>query len=335
MLFITRKLAPSVGGMQRHARSLLDHLNLPIDLIGMRSSQLHMAWWLPFAFARGLLCSRAFDVLLVQDALLAPLGVWLARTAHKPLVVVAHGLDVTWPHGWYRAPVHAALRHAEQVLCVSGATLDACREVGVKDERLAVIPNGVESHEGFSSGSRRMLFVGRLIERKGIHWFLREVMPDLGAQVEMDVVGDGPMLSLVKALACENERIRIHGQVSDERLRALYATSGILVMPNLPVKGDMEGFGMAALEAGAWGIPVVAANMEGLRDAVTDRETGLLAPSKNKGAWVRAVHEVMNWDVQKRRNIKTTVLDRFNWKRIAKQYRDRLAAVYLDSKSRS
>jgi phosphatidyl-myo-inositol dimannoside synthase len=59
----------------------------------------------------------------------------------------------------------------------------------------------------------------------------------------------------------------------------LFRGADLFVMPNIPVPGDIEGFGVVMLEAGASGLPVIAANLEGIRDVVTPRENGELVSS--------------------------------------------------------
>ena len=58
------------------------------------------------------------------------------------------------------------------------------------------------------------------------------------------------------------------GEVSDDMLAAAYRSADVMVMPNIPVRGDMEGFGLVALEAAAAGLPVVASRIEGITDAI-------------------------------------------------------------------
>ncbi len=319
--------------MQRHAQALLDNLSCDLRLIGLGGSQIHLLWWLPYALLRGLFAVKKVQLILVQDALLAPLGVLLGGLSKKPVIVVAHGLDVTWDHGWYRWPVHGALRRASRVVCVSRATRDVCIAVGLSEKNLVVIPNGVETHDGLGKreGAARILFVGRLVERKGIHWFLKEVVPKLSSEIGVDVVGEGPMraelLKAVKDNDTNTNNVQLHGAVSEDQLRKLYSLARVVVMPNLPVSGDMEGFGISALEAGSWGIPVVASDMEGLQDAVENERTGLLVPSGDPERWQHAIEAALEWDQEKRRKIKEGVQERFNWKRIAGTYGDLILEV--------
>jgi phosphatidylinositol alpha-1,6-mannosyltransferase len=85
------------------------------------------------------------------------------------------------------------------------------------------------------------------------------------------------------------ERVRILGRVDEEFLATLYRGADIFVMPNVPVPGDMEGFGVVMLEAGLSGLPILAADLEGIRDVVHPGENGELLPARDAGVWVSAI----------------------------------------------
>ena len=84
-------------------------------------------------------------------------------------------------------------------------------------------------------------------------------------------------------------RARLLGKVPEETLRTLYRGGDLFVMPNVHVPGDIEGFGVVMLEAGLCGLPVVAADLEGISDVVRDGENGHLVPSRDAEAFARAV----------------------------------------------
>jgi len=72
-------------------------------------------------------------------------------------------------------------------------------------------------------------------------------------------------------------------------LRTLYRGGDLFVMPNIHVPGDIEGFGVVMLEAGMCGMPVLAADLEGISDVVREGENGHLVPSRDAAAFERAV----------------------------------------------
>ncbi|WP_134681580.1 glycosyltransferase family 4 protein [Paracoccus ravus] len=93
-----------------------------------------------------------------------------------------------------------------------------------------------------------------------------------GTGWQLDVAGDGPMRAEVRALFPAG-KVRWHGQLSAQEVRALFAKASIYVWP-----GQGEAYGLAYLEAQAAGLPVVAWATAGVPEVVSDGETGLLAP---------------------------------------------------------
>jgi phosphatidylinositol alpha-1,6-mannosyltransferase len=89
-------------------------------------------------------------------------------------------------------------------------------------------------------------------------------------------------------------------------------------MPNITVPGDVEGFGIVALEAGSCGLPVVASNIQGLRDAVINGKTGYLVEEGDVDGFVGRITD-MNLDKDQIRKI---VNSTFDWANIYKRYHD-------------
>ena len=108
--------------------------------------------------------------------------------------------------------------------------------------------------------------VGRQVERKGHAWFVREVMPKLAAGARLWLAGDGPEAAAIAAAAGQagvEDRVLRLGAIPEPQLHALYRGADLMVMPNVPVAGDIEGFGLVLLEANLNGLPVVCADIEG------------------------------------------------------------------------
>ena len=124
--------------------------------------------------------------------------------------------------------------------------------------------------------SRRVVYVGRLEAYKHVDVMLR-AMAQLGDRFpdcEILVIGKGAARPSLEALAQElgiAERTRFTGFVSDEERDALVGEARVCVCPSVK-----EGWGITVIEANALGVPVVATDAPGLRDAVRHDETGLL-----------------------------------------------------------
>ncbi len=318
-LFVTRKYPPRVGGMETLAVATARALDEPFDLtvLALGRSQSHLAWWLPLTAAR---IARAVkrdrtDVVVFGDALtyaaLAPL---VGRRLPHHMVMVM-GLDLTYPRPWYQRAVRRSLPRAPQVVAISRATADEALARGVVPDRLRVVAPGVldaagarvrvpeagaelRAALGIAPGATVLLTLGRLVPRKGVRWFVTDVMRDLPSDVVYVVAGSGPdadaIAAAVASIGPAGARVMVLGSVDDARRDLLFAGADLFVMPNVDVPGDMEGFGLVAIEAAAAGALVVASELEGIRDAVIDGETGVLVPSRDAAAFRERITELVN-----------------------------------------
>lgn len=306
--------------MEEQSAALLDTFQVPVFLIGLRKRQVHLVWWVVWAFFKGLWEARKVDIIFLQDALLAPLGGVLAKITGKPLVITAHGLDVIWNKWWYQQFYSRFLRKADQIICVSNATKIECLKRGVRLRQISVIPNGIYSHQKVTSGDKGIVFLGRLVKRKGPLWFLKQVVPFLPGGVPIHIAGGGDLSEEVRNEAHKHSQVQFHGKVSDEEKEGLYAGASVFVMPNRRVEGDMEGFGITAIEAGSWGIPVVGTKLEGIQDAVKPDQTGILVAPDNPASFAEAVKKVLSWNKDRREKIKESTQKDFAWSHVAQLY---------------
>jgi glycogen synthase len=175
--------------------------------------------------------------------------------------------------------------------------IETAYEVQFHANRIAVIPLGQEDWSAFplkepdarAEGTLRVLFVGRLEERKGIDVLLgvlKRIMP-LYPAVQVDIVGNdslaGPgnvtyraAFEIDKDAQSFRDRVRFHGEVDDERLRGFYRACDIFVAPS-----RFESFGLILSEAMMFGKPVIACRAGGMVEIVDDGVTGLLAEPGN------------------------------------------------------
>ena len=318
-LFLTRKFPPAVGGME----VLAEHVWVSIRerfpgarLIANRGgNRMLPLWWLASlpraAFA---LASRRARFVLTGDALAYALFRPLLAGARVPHATMVMGLDVTYQHPLYRALVHRALRRAPRVIAISEATARAAIDAGVSPRRVSVIRLGLpapslERRDKAEAGRRLRttlgigpdtviaLTVGRLVLRKGVLWFVRNVMPHLPSSVIYVVAGDGPIAPQVRDAVAElglAPRVRLLGQVDDSVREDLLRGANLFVQPNVRVRGDMEGFGLVVLEAAMRGTLTIASGIEGILDAVIDGRTGILLPAEDADAWTQRVSSLVS-----------------------------------------
>lgn len=245
----------------------------------------------------------------------------LWRWKHIPYIVMTHGMDVTISF----APgvsarkqklVRTILRHASAVTTVSSYTKQQLVRLGVPEAKIVMIypcPNaavttvhpsvedvGALDHAHRLEGKRVLLSVGRLVERKGFDMMiaamttLRKQYPDL----VYVIVGEGPYRERLQELITHHQLascVRLVGSVSNEELSAWYTRAMCIVMPSRELPNhDVEGFGIAFVEANAFGKPVIGGKSGGIVDAVVDGETGFLVEPTNLAMLSKAVQTLLD-----------------------------------------
>ena len=322
LLHLTRKYPPAVGGMERMNQNLVDALRPRCDLhlVAWGRGPWGLPWFAVSAAARiaARMARRSVrpDVLCLGDAALSPLGSALGALGRVPVVAIAHGLDVTFPRWGYPALVLPALRRCDRVICVSRFTADLCAERGVPRDRLRVIPNGIlpppptpprpEARKELmaqgwpvSADDPFLLTVGRLVPRKGVAAFIRDALPrlrDRFPRLVYGVVGRGPDEDAIRRAIAETRaenNVFLRGRVDEATLRLAYASADLFLMPNRPVPGNPEGFGIVAMEASSYGLPVVAFAIEGIADAVRDGVNGRGLPAGQPDAFAQATLDLL------------------------------------------
>ncbi|MBI3963398.1 MAG: glycosyltransferase family 4 protein [Candidatus Kerfeldbacteria bacterium] len=342
VLFITRKFPPQVGGMEHYSYALIESYPEEKITITLRHRRLHLVWFLPYALVMGLYYSRRVDLVYLTDGLLAPLGYLLKVFCTVPVIITAHGLDVTYDNWAYRKLVIPSIRRLDHVVTVSRQTIAECTARGIDIERCTCIPNGFDAHRIASTREARsvvqsligvsgegrfiLLTVGRLIKRKGVQWFIERVLPHLPPEVLYVIVGRGEEYDRIRDSIAERgleRRVRLLGFISNETLRRLYGSSDLFIMPNVKVPGDIEGFGIVALEAAASGVPVIASRLEGIQEAITEGRNGILVASNDASAFIRTITRLMEHTAELQQlsvSSRTYTVERYNWSVIIRQY---------------
>jgi phosphatidylinositol alpha-1,6-mannosyltransferase len=182
---------------------------------------------------------------------------------------------------------------------------------------------------------RWLVTVARLVPHKGIDTGI-EVLARLADEfpdLRYAVIGRGAHGDALRALAEElgvADRVHMLTDVGDDELPGAFALAEVYLGLSRQVGLDAEGFGIALLEAGACGVPVVAGASGGIADAVADGETGLLVTPGDPEPAADAVRHLLNDPALARRlgdAARSRVVERFTWRRVVADL-DRLAASH-------
>jgi glycosyltransferase involved in cell wall biosynthesis len=262
---------------------------------------------------------------------------------------VVHGLDLTFPSGFYQKVwVNFFLKKIDKFIAVGNETIKVGVEKNLREEKFFFIPNGVDTEKHLCESSRSelekvlnisiedkkiILTAGRLAKRKGVAWFVKNVMPKLSQDYIYVVSGDGPdkenVLSTIQETKME-ERVLMLGYVTDEVRNTLLNTADLFLQPNIKVAGDMEGFGISVIEAGACRLPVLASNMEGLKDAIKDGKNGFLVEPENADAYVQKINELFAQGSPREiygENVRNFVVESYRWEKISGIYLEEIKKV--------
>jgi glycosyltransferase involved in cell wall biosynthesis len=226
---------------------------------------------------------------LFPQGLLALLARALARTRHTPLLCTSHGGDLFGLRGYVFSRLNrTVLLSAEAVTVVSNVMRDFAISLGGAGERIQVIPMGVDAAGTFLPPlhhERRedtLLFVGRLVEKKGLEYLLRALpnVVERRPSMRLVIVGSGPEEHSLKRLAREiniEDRVSFLGSVRNSELPELYRMATVFVGPSIATAaGDQEGLGLVFAEALACECPVIASDLPAIGDLVIDGSTGLV-----------------------------------------------------------
>jgi len=326
LLYVSHSLPPegrpmeNVGGMQRVAEDLYESLEARTDIelhtIVLRSAWNERGLKTPMFLARALreirrlARAQKIDAILFSSMLTATLAVPLQQLLRRNKVATAaivNGLDATTPTWPYPMLVRRTFNAIDRILPISRATGEACKDRGLPSSKCEVVPLGIRSdrfksnvntavaREKILKGRKAKLIlcsVGRLVPRKGVAWFVANVMPLLPDDVLYLIAGDGPDRARIAASIAQyriQDNVDLLGAISDEELETLYNGADLFIMPNIPVPNDMEGFGLVMLEAGMCGLPVIASNMEGIADVISEGANGHLVETGGEEGFQLAI----------------------------------------------
>ena len=350
ILFISRAYPPIIGGIEQQnfdiarALSAISNVNILANTRGKRFLPL----FLPYVTLRALLSAHKYDVVLLGDGVLGITGYVLQLFTGKPVACIIHGLDLTYKNTIYQQLwVNKFIRHIDKLIAVGNETIHQGVLRGIPESKFVFIPNGVtpayqdekytrkelEALIGKKVKGHILLTLGRLVKRKGIAWFINNVVGMLDEEIIYIIAGTGKEESNIISAIQNNhlqDRVFFIGEVTDKEKQLLFSTTDIFIQPNIKVAGDMEGFGLVVLEAAASGCVVIASRLEGLTDSIQHGQNGLLVTPGNADEYRKRIESVLDNPQDKDafgQHARVYVKSNYSWPLIAKKYLDVLASL--------
>lgn len=283
---------------------------------------------------REVLAEEKFDVVHAHEPLMPSLPPTVLRYSNALNIGTFHAYRGSYYGYFYGRPVlRRVFNNLDGRIAVSRVAKRYVRQYFMAPYK--IIPNGVDTRDfnpqrtlplpEFQDGRPNVLFVGRPEKRKGFGYLLRAYPHIKSAfpQARFIVVGAGNWDESPYRAYIERHELRdivVVGRVADEDLPRYFRSADVFCAPAT----EGESFGLVLLEAMAAGLPVVASNIEGYNQVVTDGREGLLVPPRNERAVANAVCQLLQdkklalemgaWGLQ--------TASRYSWEGIAEQVID-------------
>ena len=200
---------------------------------------------------------------------------------------------------------------SDLVLPVSSYIKETLDALVAREYRCAILPMGVPG-ERFCAGQKdlgterkkiKLLFVGKLVEKKGLKYLLAalKVLKEKNVHVDLVIAGSGPLDAQLKGYVDGNglgPEVSFLGWTPNEKLPRLYVESDITVVPSVyDEKGETEGMPVVVLESMAVGTPVLASRISGIPDTVRDGINGWLVEYGSGEAIAAKIEQLCEMDL--------------------------------------
>lgn len=273
-----------------------------------------------------------FDIIHVHFPFpLALFGIAMKFFSKKPLVMTCHGSEVNMAkkNPIFKKIFNFILKYADFITVNSSFMKNEVEKI-IRNKNIEIIPMGAGIGDISDKSTEKkelktktnILFVGRLIEVKGVKYLIDALNLLDPEKFELHIAGDGPERENLEKNAPEN--VVFHGYQTGKNLAKLYRNADVFVLPSIvDDAGYTEGLGTVLLEAANFSIPSIGTNVGGIPDIIIDRKTGLLVPQKNSAALADAIKTLAEDQVLcgiLTENARKHLKDNFSWKVITEKF---------------
>lgn len=359
LIFCADGISPhAFGGMARHARLLLEalaktgeldiiavhphktgvfdkELNIKeISIEGINTQKNYLMETYRYSKRIYSVLEKYPDYVIYSQGLCVWFGI---RRFSRRLIINPHGLDSYQFKNFrqffmglpFRIIFNYLFSRSAKVISLGGRLSDILKNNIKDDSRIAVLPNGVNLPEdqgpgqrfSDSSGSLKVLFLGRFVHSKGIGILLRAAK-ELNEEGYEDKIsyyfgGTGP-LSQYYSNNFNFNNIKFLGQVFDQQLPDLFKSSDLFVLPSVT-----EGMPMAVLEAMSYGLPVIASETGAINELVNS-SNGYVVKINNTGELKKAIISFYHLSPEEKNRLAENsylkIKNDFTWKALIGRY---------------
>lgn len=330
ILLVTSEFPPQPGGIGTHAYHLAKHLEAESYEVNVIADQrsvsgeeehtfdsrlsfkvhrvtLRRFRWLMYLKRIYLLFKMisSVDVVIASGKFSLWIVAFVSLFYKRQYIAVLHGSEVNFTNGLLRLSIHASLKRFSKLIAVSSYTKALVADI---QKPVIVIPNGIDTtmldsvlvHPIALKGTPKLITVGNVTERKGQLNVIRQlpellnVYPNLHYHCVGLPTTQAAFLKIAEDLNVANH-ITFHGRISESELYSYLQSSDIFVMLSRETQsGDVEGFGIALIEANYFGVPCIGAKGCGIEDAISDYKSGrLILPTDTEGFKI-AINDILS-----------------------------------------
>lgn len=301
---------------------------------------------LPFFFAsqciNALLLCRKHSISLIHAHWVIPQGLLAVLLRQLRLIsqdirilCTSHGGDLfSLQGGFLQSLKRFTFRHSDHVTVVSAAMHDRLVSMDCSTGNITVQPMGVDLTAQFVPNesavkSRDIVYVGRLVEKKGVSTLISSInlLKKDYPELTVALIGDGPEKPAL-AQQCQrlgvNEQVKFLGSMPNDRVPEFYQSARIAVVPSIvAADGDQEGLGLVAVEAMGCACATIVSDLPALRDVVVDEETGLVFKAGNDTDLAEKISTLIckpDLSAQLGRAGRKSIINKFDWHTVGARY---------------
>ncbi len=247
--------------------------------------------------------TKKADIIMCSGKFSLWLGAFLSFFFRRKFIAVIHGSEVNLPNRVLRKFTDFSLQRFETIIAVSNYTKASVSHLNLKS--IEVVPNGFDIAVPTPIRNKKepvpvLITVGNVTQRKGQHNVIN-ALPTLLKQypdLKYHIVGIPTEKDKLERLALHlgvEKAVGFFGKVSEEEKIELLQQADVFVMLSETTQtGDVEGFGIAILEANALGIPAIGSLGCGIEDAIKNGASGKLINNKDPKQFAEALGEILN-----------------------------------------